>query len=126
MTRLPQAPRHMLGMLNLRGSIVPVVDLRMRSGRAGVVHAAHRNCRACGTDTVRTAGVWAGRDSVSDVVDIDPTELRETPSSGSKASSELIKGLAAVADRMVILLNVEELIRRDLQHTETPAMAGAA
>ena len=65
-------------------------------------------------------------DSVSDVVDIDAAELKETPSFGSKAGIDLIKGLAAIADRMVILLNVDELIRRDLAQAETPMMAGAA
>ena len=63
---------------------------------------------------------------ISDVVDIDTAELKETPSLGSKASVELIKGLAAVADRMLILLNVDELIRRDLAQAETSAVAGAA
>jgi purine-binding chemotaxis protein CheW len=126
-TRLPQAPTYMLGMLNLRGSIVPVIDMRVRFGLEQapftpltviVVLAVHTSSGH------REFGLVV--DSVSDVVDIDTTELKETPSLGSKASVELIKGLAAVADRMLILLNVDELIRRDLAQAETPAMAGAA
>ena len=126
-TRLPQAPTYMLGMLNLRGSIVPVIDMRVRFG---LEQAPFTPLTVIVVLSVQTS---SGRrafglvvDSVSDVVDIDATELKETPSLGSKASVELIKGLAAVADRMLILLNVDELIRRDLAQAETPAMAGAA
>jgi purine-binding chemotaxis protein CheW len=126
-TRLPQAPTHMLGMLNLRGSIVPVIDMRLRFGleQATFTPLTVIVVLSVQTSTGRRAfGLVV--DSVSDVVDIDATELKETPSLGSKASIELVKGLAAVADRMLILLNVDELIRRDLEQAETPAMAGAA
>jgi purine-binding chemotaxis protein CheW len=126
-TRLPQAPIYMLGMLNLRGSIVPVIDLRVRFG---LEQAPFTPLTVIVVLAVHTA---SGRrefglvvDSVSDVVDIDAAELKETPSLGGKASVELIKGLAAVADRMLILLNVDELIRRDLEQAQAPAMAGAA
>jgi purine-binding chemotaxis protein CheW len=126
-TRLPQAPTYMLGMLNLRGSIVPVIDMRLRLGLA---QPRFTPVTVIVVLSVRTS---SGRrefglvvDSVSDVVDIGAAELKETPSLGNKSSVELIKGLAAVGDRMLILLNVDELIRRDLAQTETPMMAGAA
>jgi purine-binding chemotaxis protein CheW len=126
-TRIPQAPSYMLGMLNLRGSIVPVIDLRVRFG---LEQAPFTPLTVIVVLSVQTA---SGRrefglvvDSVSDVVDIDAAELKETPSFGSTASVELIKGLAAVADRMLILLNIDELIRRDLKQSETPAVATAA
>ena len=126
-TRLPQSPTHMLGMLNLRGSIVPVIDMRLR---LSLQQAPFTPLTVIVVLSVQTS---SGRrefglvvDSVSDVVDIDAAELKETPSLGSKASVDLIKGIAAVADRMLILLNVEELIRRDLEQAEVPRMAGAA
>jgi purine-binding chemotaxis protein CheW len=126
-TRLPQAPTYMLGMLNLRGSIVPVIDMRLRLGLA---QPRFTPVTVIVVLSVRTS---SGRrefglvvDSVSDVVDIGAAELKETPSLGNKSSVELIKGLAAVADRMLILLNVDELIRRDLEQAQAPAMAGAA
>lgn len=126
-TRLPQAPTHLLGVLNLRGSIVPVIDLRVRFG---LEQAPFTPLTVIVVLSVQTSSVRREFglvvDSVSDVVDIDASELKETPSLGSKASAELIKGLAAVADRMLILLNVDELIRRDLEQAATPAMAGAA
>lgn len=117
----------MLGMLNLRGSIVPVIDMRVRFG---LEQALFTPLTVIVVLSVQTS---SGRrefglvvDSVSDVVDLDAAELKETPSLGGKASAELIKGLAAVADRMLILLNVDELIRRDLAQEDPPMMAGAA
>jgi purine-binding chemotaxis protein CheW len=126
-TRLPQAPTHMLGMLNLRGSIVPVIDMRARFGLDPVPFTPLTVIVVLSVPTAsgrREFGLVV--DSVSDVVDIDATELQETPSLSGKASAELIKGLAAVADRMLILLNIDELIRRDLAQTEAPQLAGAA
>lgn len=126
-TRLPQAPAYILGMLNLRGSIVPVIDMRLR---LGLEQAQFTPLTVIIVLSVQTASgpreFGLVVDSVSDVVDIDAADLKETPSLGSKASVELIKGLAAVTDRMLILLNVDELIRRDLEQADTPELAGAA
>jgi purine-binding chemotaxis protein CheW len=126
-TRLPQTPAYMLGMLNLRGSIVPVIDMRVRFGLEQAPFTPLTVIVVLSVQTLsgrREFGLVV--DSVSDVVDIDASALKETPSLGGKASVELIKGLAAVADRMLILLDVDELIRRDLEQAQTPALAGAA
>ena len=126
-TRLPQAPTHLLGVLNLRGSIVPVIDMRVRFGLEQAPFTPFTAIVVLSVEASSERRVFGlVVDSVSDVLDIDAADLKETPSLGSKASVELIKGLAAVADRMLILLNVDELIRRDLQQAETPVMAGAA
>jgi purine-binding chemotaxis protein CheW len=126
-TRLPQAPAYLLGMLNLRGAIVPVIDMRVRFG---LEQAPFTPLTVIIVLSVPTS---SGRrefglvvDSVSDVVDINASDLKETPRLTSKASVELIQGIAAIADRMVILLNVDELIRRDLQQADPAEMAGAA
>ena len=127
-TRLPQAPSYMLGMLNLRGSIVPVIDMRVRFGleQALFTPLTVIVVLSVQTSSGRREFVFLVVDSVSDVVDLDAAELKETPSLGGKASAELIRGIAAVADRMLILLNVDELIRRDLAQEDPPMMAGAA
>jgi len=126
-TRIPQSPRHVLGVLNLRGSIVPILDLRVRFG---LEKAEFTPLTVIVVLSVMSS---SGRrefglvvDSVSDVLDIDAGNLKETTSLGSKVSAEFIKGLATVADRMLILLDVDELIRRDMEQVESPALAGAA
>ena len=65
-------------------------------------------------------------DSVADVVDIDAADLRDAPSFGGNAGAELIRALATVADRMLILLDVDELIRSDMEQVGVPELAGAA
>jgi purine-binding chemotaxis protein CheW len=126
-TRIPHSPEHVRGVLNLRGSVVPIVDLRVRFGLENaeftpVTVIIVLSVRA--TKGRREVGVVV--DSVSDVIDINATDIKETPSLGSKAGGEIIQGLATVADRMLILLDVDEMIRRDLEQGEPPAMAGAA
>jgi purine-binding chemotaxis protein CheW len=122
-TKIPHAPPHVLGVLNLRGSIVPIVDLRMRFAldRAeytaitviivvSVISAAGR----------RDFGVVV--DGVSDVVDVDTSEVKAAPELGSKAATDYIRGLVPIADRMVVLLDIDRLIGSDMT-TITPDSA---
>lgn len=126
-TKIPKVPPHVLGVLNLRGSIVPIIDLRVRFGLAQAeftpltviivlsVVVANGN---------REFGLVV--DGVSDVVNIAAGNLKETPSLGSTATVEFIQGLAIVADRMLILLDVDELIHRDIEQVSFSELAGAA
>jgi purine-binding chemotaxis protein CheW len=98
----------MLGVLNLRGAIVPVLDLRLRFGleRDGY-----------GDNTVMIVVAVAERlfgivvDAVSDVVDIDPATIKPVPDMGAVVDTRYLKGLATYAERMVMLLDVEKLMR---------------
>jgi purine-binding chemotaxis protein CheW len=114
-TKIPHAPPHVLGVLNLRGSIVPIVDLRMRFSldRAeyttvtviivvSVISAAGR----------RDFGVVV--DGVSDVVDVNTEEVKAAPELGAKGATDYIRGLVPVADRMVVLLDIDRLIGSDM------------
>jgi len=110
-TKIPHAPAHVLGVLNLRGSIVPVVDLRMRFEleRAEytkvtviIVLSVHApNGR-------REVGVVV--DGVSDVVDVDAEGVKKAPDLGTRSATEYIRGLVSVTDRMVVLLDIDRLI----------------
>ncbi len=115
-TKIPHSPPHVLGVLNLRGSIVPIVDLRMRFNleRAeytavtviivlSVVSAAGR----------RDFGVVV--DGVSDVVDVSESNVRPPPELGARAATAYIRGLVPVAERMVVLLDIDRLIGGDLE-----------
>ena len=107
-TRIPQTPGYVLGVLNLRGAIVPVLDLRLRFGleREGY-----------GDNTVMIVVAVAERlfgivvDAVSDVVDIDPAAVRPVPDMGAIVDTRYLKGLATHVERMVMLLDVEKLMR---------------
>ncbi len=114
-TRIPHAPAHVLGVLNLRGSIVPIVDLRMRFAleRAEYTTITVIIVMSVITPTGRRdLGVVV--DGVSDVVDLDIAEIRPAPELGARGATDYILGLASIAERMVVLLDIDRLIGRDL------------
>jgi purine-binding chemotaxis protein CheW len=107
-TRIPQTPEHLLGVLNLRGAIVPIMDLRLRFGLER---------ESYGDNTVviivalgeRLFGIVV--DAVSDVIDIDPASVKPVPDMGAVVDTRYLKGLATHVERMVMLLDVEKLMR---------------
>ena len=106
-TRIPQAPHYVLGVLNLRGAIVPVIDMRLRFGLPGQEYTQ---------TTVTVIVTVAGRnfgvvvDAVSDVLDVQASDLRPVPDLGATVDTEYLKGLTTVAERMVLLLDVDKLL----------------
>jgi purine-binding chemotaxis protein CheW len=114
-TKIPHAPAHVLGVLNLRGSIVPIVDLRMRFS---LERAEYTAVTVIIVVSVMSA---AGRrdfgavvDGVSDVVDVNIEEVKAAPDLGSRGATDYIRGLVPVSDRMVVLLDIDRLIGTDL------------
>ncbi|MGC1550724.1 MAG: chemotaxis protein CheW [Rhodanobacter sp.] len=121
-TRIPQAPHYVLGVLNLRGAIVPVLDLRLRFGLAREEYDA---------TTVTVIITVAGRlfgvvvDAVSDVLDVTGDAIRPVPDMGTAVDTEYLKGLTSIAERMVLLLDVDKLLQpQDAQMLDAalPAM----
>src|SRR6478672_7255462 len=114
-TKIPHAPSHVLGVLNLRGSIVPIVDLRMRFALERVEYTAVTVIIVMSVNTPagrRDFGVVV--DGVSDVVDVNSAEVKPAPELGSRSATDYIRGLVSVAERMVVLLDIDRLIGRDL------------
>ncbi|MDF3981055.1 chemotaxis protein CheW [Luteibacter sp. PPL201] len=107
-TRIPQAPPYVLGVLNLRGAIVPVLDLRLRFGLAREEYTATTVCVI-----VMVAGRQFGVvvDAVSDVVEVAPDGVRPVPDMGTTVDTEYLKGLTSVGERMVLLLDVDRLLQ---------------
>jgi purine-binding chemotaxis protein CheW len=110
-TKIPNAPPHVLGVLNLRGSIVPIVDLRKR------FNLAQADYTAVTVIIVLTVRSEAGRrdfgvvvDGVSDVVDVDAAAVKPTPDMGARAATDHIRGLVSIAGRMLVLLDIDRLI----------------
>ncbi|HEV8266847.1 MAG TPA: chemotaxis protein CheW [Thermoanaerobaculia bacterium] len=106
-TRVPRTPDWALGVLNLRGAIVPVVDLARKLGLAPTEVTA-KSCvvmveRGEG-DERRVVGILA--DGVDTVVDVDPASIQSCPSFGSRIPSAYVSGLAPASSRLVPLLDV--------------------
>ncbi len=107
-SRIPNVPAYEKGVVNLRGSIVPIVDLRQRFGLKYMDYTPLTVVVVLQAQS-RTMGVVV--DSVSDVVDVDKLTIQKAPDFGTKVSTEFINGLASVNDRMVMLLDVEKLLK---------------
>ena len=114
-TTLPHSPPHVLGVINLRGIVVPVLDLRRRFDlpvkpveSATVVIVIHlKEAR-----TERTVGLVV--DAVATVYDIGAEMVREAPDLGSGIGNDFILGLATIEARMVILLDMPVLVNQGL------------
>jgi purine-binding chemotaxis protein CheW len=123
-TRIPRSTAAVLGVLNLRGAIVPIIDLRLRFALRTtdftpitviIVLSLHT------AEGQRECGIVV--DSVQDVVDITPNNVRPAPSMGAVDTSEFIEGITTCDEKMLILLDADKLVSRDL----SPAAAiGAA
>jgi purine-binding chemotaxis protein CheW len=124
-TRIPQSRAHVLGVLNLRGSIVPIIDLRKRfcleKAEFTPLTVILVLSIASGTSS-RECGLVV--DSVSDVLDISADAMRPAPNLSGSVDAEFIHGLANVEGRMMILLNVDELVGRELSSVESPSKTG--
>jgi purine-binding chemotaxis protein CheW len=121
-TKIPQSPPHVLGVLNLRGAIVPIVDLRTRFALERAEYTALTVIIVLSVMSAtgrRDFGVVV--DGVSDVVDVSSSEVRPAPELGASAATSYIRGLVTVAERMVVLLDIDRLIGEEL-----PALAASS
>ncbi|MBY0355125.1 MAG: chemotaxis protein CheW [Rickettsiales bacterium] len=110
-TRLPNRPDYMRGVMNLRGVIIPIFDLRCRFGQ-GQTHADEKNVVIILAVEERIIGILV--DTVSDIVHISRPEIKPAPRQDENALSErFIDGLIAMDNRMVVLLQINQLFRHD-------------
>lgn len=123
-TRIPQAPAHVLGVLNLRGSIVPIVDMRMRFNLERAEYTPLTVIIVLSVESPagrRDIGVVV--DGVSDVIDVAVADIKPAPELGEQVNTEFIEGLAAVSGRMVMLLDIDRLIGGDVAGAAPMAVA---
>jgi len=107
-TRIANAPEFIKGVVNLRGVIVPIVDLRVKLGCASAEVNAFTVVIVL---NVRNRVVGAVVDSVSDVLELSRDQIREAPAMTAAAvNTSYITGIATVAERMLILMDIEGLM----------------
>lgn len=106
-TRLPNSPEYMRGVMNLRGLIIPIFDLRARFGR-GLTQADSSHVIIILAVGERNVGVLV--DGVSDILTVSPDEVKPAPElENIGAAEDYITGLISRDDRMVVLLRVGHL-----------------
>ena len=106
-TRIPNTPAFIKGVINLRGIIVPVVDLRMKFGLAT---AEYNEVTVVVVLNVadRTIGVVV--DKVSDVLSLAPGDIRPAPEFTARVENAFVRGLATIDERMLIIADIEQLM----------------
>ena len=132
LTTVPMMPRFVRGVINLRGAVVPVIDLSARFGRAGTT-ASRRTCIVIveieADEGRQVVGVLV--DSVSEVLDIAPSEIEPAPSFGARVRSEFIAGMGKVKGNFVIILSVGHVLSAEemgvlaAADTDIPVATGA-
>lgn len=114
-TPLPNAPDHIKGVINLRGTIVPVIDLRTCFSLDVVDYSPLTVVIVLKVKTAqgsRTVGIVV--DAVSDVYTLNPRDMKPAPDLGDSVATEFIRGLANIDNKMVILLDMDRLLKLDV------------
>jgi purine-binding chemotaxis protein CheW len=110
-TPIPNAPDHVKGVINLRGTIVPIIDLRQRFGLEKEQYGPLTVVivlKVNGARGDRVMGVVV--DAVSDVYSLSAADMKAAPDLGDHVNTNYIKGLVNVNSKMVILLAIDELL----------------
>ena len=110
-TLIPNTPEYIRGVINLRGTIVPIIDMRTRFnleqleyGPTTVVIVLKVN----NADKSRTMGIVV--DGVSDVYNMPEEDIKPSPDFGTAVDTDFVKGLATVNDKMVIVLDIDHML----------------
>ena len=115
-TRIPNSPTYVRGVLNLRGAIVPVFDLRERIGLSSIEYSKETVVVVLRVNSQigeRSMGIVV--DAVSDVLNARSESIRHTPKFSHEIATEYIAGLAESDGKMVMLLDVDKLLNYDVE-----------
>ena len=123
-TVLPQMPGHIKGVINLRGKIIPVIDLRTRFGLTGTKDTEHTCIIVVQVATASGAKLFIGLivDAVEEVANITTEDVEEAPDFGLRADTSYILGMAKIKGAVKTLLNIDRL----LVDVDVTALAKAA
>lgn len=111
-TRLPNTPDYLRGVLNLRGIVIPIFDLRARFG-GPLTEATEKHVVVILAVGGRTIGLLV--DAVSDILTVENEEIKPAPESDISIDQRFIAGLIAAPERMVVLLDMAALLAHDLE-----------
>lgn len=106
-TPLPNTPPEVKGVINLRGAVVPIMDLRTR---LGLRETEYDRFTVIIVVTVGKRIVGLVVDAVSDVLNVSASEAVPTPEFGGSLDTSFMSGMAKIGDRLVTLLNIEQLV----------------
>lgn len=130
-TRVPRTPEFMTGVINLRGSVVPVVDLRLKFD----MEKAERTIDTCiivmevylGKETVVLGALV---DSVQEVIELEPGQIEPPPKIGTNLNTDFIRGMGKRNDQFIIILDIDRIFTEEelsqVKETERVVAGGDA
>jgi purine-binding chemotaxis protein CheW len=121
-TKIPRTPQNIRGVINLRGKVIPVMDLRLKFGMEAVKDTAER-CIIVVDALMKNNSVLMGIlvDSVSEVMDIAAAEIENSPSFGTDVDTDFILGIGKSKDKVILLLDIDKIL-----HAKTAILAVTA
>jgi len=110
-THIPNTPEYVRGVINIRGTIVPIIDMRIRFDIEQLAYGPTTVVivlRVQGENGDRIMGVVV--DGVSDVYNMSDEDIKDAPDFGSAVDTKFVKGLATVNEKMVIILDIDHML----------------
>ena len=111
-TKVPQTPGFMRGVINLRGNVVPVMDMRLKFG----LSKTEKTVNTCviiteiEVDSEKTI-VGAMADSVQEVLDLEPGQIEPPPRIGVKLNTEFLHGMGKHGEKFIMILNIDKIFQ---------------
>lgn len=116
-TPVPQAPDYVKGVINLRGKVIPIIDLRLKFVMAEMEYTV-RTCIVVVEIHSETGKIAMGIvvDSVSEVLNIRGSDIEDTPNFGTRLDTAYILGMAKSGHRVKILLDIDRVMNGEMEH----------
>ncbi len=113
-TKIPQTPEFIKGVINLRGGVVPVVDMRLKFGMSETAKTVN-TCIIIAEVTIReeTTVLGALVDSVQEVMDLDPGQIEPAPRIGTRLRTEFLRGMGKRDNHFIMILDIDRVFSAD-------------
>ncbi|PHI34905.1 chemotaxis protein CheW [Pseudoalteromonas sp. GCY] len=124
-TAIPNAPKYVNGAINLRGTIVPIIDLRVRFGLPQIEYGALTVVIVVSVvikEATKIMGLVV--DAVSDVYSINEETAKDVPDFQDSENSQFVQGLVNVGEKMVVLLNLKKILDLEVKQNEQLVVGG--
>lgn len=107
-TKVPRSPAFMRGVVNLRGSVLPVIDMRAKFGLAAMTDTVN-SCIVVMSITIESQSIVLGAvvDGVQEVMEIEAENMQAAPTVGTKYRTEFIEGMVKLDDQFIMILNLD-------------------
>lgn len=118
-TAVPQVPQYVKGVINLRGKVIPVIDLRLKFGME-MIKYTNETCIIVLNVNNTLMGIIVDR--VCEVLDIIRDNIEPAPSFGTRINTDFITGMGKIGDKVKILLDIEKVLTEDVVYAEKAAV----